>query len=401
MRVLLMSCLVALCPSLAAAADRVPLDPPATPGSFAPQLATTADGVVLTWLEPVPGESSAAAGASRHRVRFSRLADGAWTAPVTLVESGNLFANWADMPGVAAAGDGALVAWWLERNGESPYAYGVRIVRSTDGGSTWTALGWLHDDVSPSEHGFVSMTVEASGTRAFWLDGRATLEGRPMTLRTALVGKSVAASALVDEAVCDCCSTAAVTLGDAALVAYRDRTADEIRDVRVAALVAGEPQRSTLAGDDGWRIEGCPVNGPALAAAGGRVAVGWFGAPGDRGHVAAAFSADAGATFSAPLVVDAAQPIGRVALAALPGGDFALAWHARAGDRAEIRIVRLNPGGAGAPYVLAATSGGRSSGFARLAALPDGGLLAVWTVAGEGPTRLRAARLGVEALPRP
>jgi len=398
MRSLIATCLTVLFASTGGAAAVTPLDPPAGPDAFAPQLVATTDGVAMTWLEKVAGEAT---GASEHRVRFARLAGGAWSTPVTLVESDALFANWADTPGVAAAGDGALLAWWLERNGESTYAYGVRVARSTDGGAHWTPLGWLHDDTSPSEHGFVSMAPESRGARAFWLDGRATLAGRAMTLRTARVDQAVAASALVDEAVCDCCSTAAVALGDAALVAYRDRTEGEIRDVRVAAVRAGAAVTSSPAGADGWRIEGCPVNGPALAAGGGRVAVAWFGAPGDRGRVAAAFSADGGATFSPPLVVDAAQPIGRVALAALADGDFALAWHARAGDHAEIRIVRLTGEGSGAPLVLAVTAGGRRSGFARLAPLADGRLLAVWTEAGEGPTRLRAAAFRADELPHP
>jgi hypothetical protein len=388
----------ALAASVAAAPQ--PLDPPAAAESFAPALVADADGAALTWLEKLAAEPGAP-DAGRHRVRFARLAGSAWSEAVTLVDSDRLFANWADTPGVAAAGDGTLVAWWLERNGASTYAYGVRAARSTDAGATWSPLGWLHDDDSPTEHGFVSMTPTPGGLRAFWLDGRATAEGRAMTLRTALVGAAVAPSSLVDDAVCDCCSTAAIAAGESALVAYRDRTADEIRDVRVAAVRAGAPPTSTPAGEDGWRIEGCPVNGPALAASGSRVAVAWFGAPDDRGRVAAAFSSDGGATFAATRVVDAAQPIGRVALAPLADGDFALAWHARAGDRAEIRVVRLSPAGAGAPLLLAATSGGRRSGFARLALLADRRLLAAWTEAGEGPTRVRAAALDPAELPAP
>jgi len=106
-----------------------------------------------------------------------------------------------------------------------------------------------------------------------------------MTLRTARVDSEIAASELVDDAVCDCCSTAAIALADRHLVAYRDRTADEIRDVRVAAVAASTATSSAAAGHDGWKIEGCPVNGPALATASGRVVIAWFGAPGERARV--------------------------------------------------------------------------------------------------------------------
>jgi hypothetical protein len=381
-----------------------PADPPAADDAFAPYLAATADGAVLTWLEPVAAAAGADAAAPPrvHRVRFARWAGGEWSATATIVESADVWANWADTPGVAQAADGALVAWWLARNGESTYAYGVRVARSTDGGATWSELGWLHDDLSPTEHGFVSMAADPAGLRAFWLDGRATAQGRPMTLRTATIGAAVAASELVDDTVCDCCSTAALAVGGTHLVAYRDRTAEEIRDVRVATVAAGAPPRSTPAGRDGWKIEGCPVNGPALARTGELVAVAWFGAPGDRGHVAAALSSDGGATFGEPVEVDSAQPLGRVALAPMAAGEFALAWHARAGDAAEIRLVRLGVDGAmGAPLALARTSGGRRSGFARLAAAGDGALLVAWTEVADGPSRLRAARVAPAELPRP
>lgn len=395
-----LAALVALSILPASAHAVSPVDPPAAADSFAPQLVATASGAAATWIERLPAEGDAA---PRHRVRFARFVDDRWHPPVTVVESEALFANWADMPGVAAAGDGALVVWWLERNGESTYAYGVRLARSGDEGATWTPLGWLHDDLSPTEHGFVSMAPAGDGLRAFWLDGRETLDGRPMTLRTALVDETVGASELVDEAVCDCCSTAAVSLDGGALVAYRDRSAEEIRDIRVAAVKAGERPRSTPAAEDGWRIEGCPVNGPALVRAGDHLAVAWFTAPADRGRVSAAFSVDGGASFSPPLVVDDAQPIGRVTLAALGDGDAALAWHARSGERAEIRVARLSPasGAAGSPLTLATTSGGRRSGFARLAALADGRLLVAWTDAGEGPTRLRASLVERHELPGP
>lgn len=379
-----------------------PADPPAAADAFAPYLAATAQGAALTWLEPVAPAAGVVETPPAHRVRFASWDGRRWSEPRTIVESAAVWANWADTPGVAAAGDGALVAWWLERNGESTYAYGVRVARSTDGGATWVPLGWLHDDLSPTEHGFVSMAADGTGARAFWLDGRATAQGLPMTLRTAAIGAEVAASELVDDAVCDCCSTAALAAGGAHLVAYRDRTAEEIRDVRVATVAAGAAPRSTAAGHDGWKIEGCPVNGPALARSGERIAVAWFGAPGDRGHVAASLSADGGASFGEPVEVDAAQPIGRVALAPLGGGEFALAWHARAGDGAEIRLVRLGAGGAaGSPLTLARTSGGRRSGFARLAAMGDGELLAAWTEVADGPSRLRAALVAPGELPRP
>jgi len=50
-------------------------------------------------------------------------------------------------------------------------------------------------------------------------------------------------------------------------------------------------------GAEGWEIEGCPVNGPAIAAAGDRVAVAWFTAAGDTPRVRFASSTDGAASF--------------------------------------------------------------------------------------------------------
>jgi len=372
-------------------------DPPAAADAFAPQLATAADGALLTWIEP------AASGNDLQRVRFSRWRAGAWSPPVTIVESAGLFANWADTPGVTSAPGGELVAWWLARLGAAPYAYGVATARSTDGGANWSQLGWLHEDRSSTEHGFVSMVADGAGLRAFWLDGRATAEGRPMQLRTAIVTVGDREERLVDGSVCDCCGTAAA-FAAAPLVAYRDRTPEEIRDVRVARLAgSGEPPTAAVARDE-WKIAGCPVNGPAMAAMSpSDVAVAWFAAPDDRARVALAFSADGGASFGEPLMIDDRQPIGRVALAVprdTGEASVVLAWLARREGRAELRLERVASDGRRSPAVaLGVTAASRRSGFPRLAALGDGRLLVAWTASGEGASRLRAEVLDAPGLP--
>ena len=64
--------------------------------------------------------------------------------------------------------------------------------------------------------------------------------------------------------------------------------------------------------DDGWVIPGCPVNGPAIAVRGNEVAVAWFTVVGDEKQIRVARSRDGGDSFSAPLVVEAGNVIGRV-----------------------------------------------------------------------------------------
>ena len=70
----------------------------------------------------------------------------------------------------------------------------------------------------------------------------------------------------VDALVCDCCQTAAVMTLDGPLVIYRDRTETERRDIASSRRLQGNWTVSQPVGVDGWQINGCPVNGPALVA---------------------------------------------------------------------------------------------------------------------------------------
>jgi hypothetical protein len=367
-----------------------PIDPPTGPGSMAPSLVSAGKDVLLTWLEPI---------GSSHRLQISRLSAGRWSPPVTVASGPGLFANWADFPSVAQAPDGSLVAHWLAKTGDGTYAYGVFLGRSMDGGATWKPAGLLHDDGVAAEHGFVSWVPEGKSLRAFWLDGRETVKEGPMTLRTSLLdGRtgSPRAAELVDGRVCDCCQTDAALASAGPVVAYRGRTADEVRDIlvrrRPSAGTAGWSQPVRV-GSDNWKIPGCPVNGPAIAAAGKTVAVAWFtGAPpGPRVQVA--FSKDAGATFGKPVLVDGEKPLGRLDLVLDGKGNALVSWMALEGEGAAVRLRRVSPAGkADPPTTLALTSASRSGGVPRMVA-SGGRLYVAWVDDSEAGRRVRVGRL--------
>jgi hypothetical protein len=372
-----------------------PLDSPAGPGSMAPSLVSAGNDILLTWLEPLspatPGKPPAAPAG--HRLRISRLSGGRWSAPVTVASGPGFFANWADFPSVALAPDGSLTAHWLAKTGDDTYAYGIFHARSTDGGATWKEMGLLHDDRIQAEHGFVSWVAEGKGLRAFWLDGRQTAKGGPMTLRTTVLeGGTPRPSELLDDRVCDCCQTDAALAADGPVVVYRDRTAEEVRDIyvkrRTSAGTAGW-SKPVRVGADKWRIPGCPVNGPAIAAAGKRVAVAWFtGAPpGPRIQVA--FSADGGATFGKPVLVDGEKPLGRLDLVLDGEGNALVSWLALNEKNADLRLRRVSPAGkAEPPVTLATTSAARSGGVPRLA-VAAGRLYVAWVDDSEAGRRVR------------
>ncbi|RMH17645.1 MAG: exo-alpha-sialidase, partial [Acidobacteria bacterium] len=308
------------------------LDPPAGPGAMAPNLHAGAGGVYLSWIEPVDGG---------HRLRVSRLEGRTWSEPADVARGTTFFANWADVPGVVEAEDGALYAHWLEKLGPGTYAYGVQLARSADGGRTWEGLGLLHDDASETEHGFVSWQPLDDGVQAAWLDGRATADGGAMQLRATTVSAGgPQPSTVVAPSVCDCCPTAMARTAGGPIVAFRGRTEGEIRDVAVARAAGGAWSAPLEVHDDGWRIAGCPVNGPSIDADGERVAIAWFTAAGARARVQAAFSDDGGATFGPPILLDADKPLGRVGLV-LDGDAAWVLWLATRDGRGELRLQRI------------------------------------------------------------
>ncbi len=218
-----------------------------------------------------------------------------------------------------------------------------------------------------------------------------------MSLRTALVGERPGKSELLDARVCDCCQTGAAVTSEGPLVVYRDRSGDEQRDIAIVRRSAGKWTAPARVARDGWKINGCPVNGPAAAALGKAVAVAWFTAADERPRVRMAFSSDAGATFGAPVEVDASRPAGRVGLLMDGNGDALVCWVAADGKAGAIRLARVTPGGRmGTPVTVAPTSLARSSGVPRIARRGETVLVA-WVEASE-PFRLHAAAVPLSAL---
>ncbi|HSH44999.1 MAG TPA: hypothetical protein VK966_04040, partial [Longimicrobiales bacterium] len=356
------------------------LHSPAPTGSAEPNVTTGPDGFYLSWLERLPDD--------RHALRFATLPGngGPWSDPRTVLEREGLFVNWADFPSVLALEDGRVAAHWLQKSGPGTYAYDVRVAVSPDGGVTWGDDMIPHRDGQEAEHGFVSLFREADRVGAVWLDGRETVEGRPMTLRyTALDGSGSDPETLLDGSVCDCCQTAVALAADGPVVVYRDRTAEEIRDIHVVRRVNGEWSEPAPVHPDGWEIAACPVNGPAIDASDERVVVVWFTAAEPEGaRVLAAFSGDGGATFGPPTRLDTGGAMGRVDVLMLDDGSALATWMERQQEGAGVLMRRIAADTVGPTIQLGATSSERASGFPRMARLGEHVLFA-WTQAGDPP----------------
>jgi hypothetical protein len=204
---------------------------------------------------------------------------------------------------------------------------------------------------------------------------------------------------LVDPAVCDCCQTTLTAFPDGtALLAYRGRTEEEVRDIRVARFRGRAWDDPRPMCSDDWRIKACPVNGPQLASDGGRVAVAWFTAADNDPRVLASFSPDAGGRFLMPLRLSDTKPAGRVATLLLRDGAMLVTWVDVAGV---LWLRRIDPDfSATTPIALTTAAQGRVLGFPRVALIRDyaGGntpaeLLVTFTA--EGTPALRTLRVTV------
>lgn len=368
-----------------------------------PELTPTQnDGVILSWVERI--------GEKRYALRAALLEGDAWSEARTVAEGENWFVNWADFPSVIALKDGTLAAHWLVKSGAGAYAYDVNISTSKDGGRTWSKPLVPHRDNTQTEHGFVSLIALNDGRLgAIWLDGRnmenmkETDEHAPspesMTLRYAAIDAdgNLNEETQLDERVCECCQTSAAVTSEGPVAVYRDRSATEVRDIHIVRQVNGSWTAPQLVFADNWQINGCPVNGPSIAADGSRVVVAWFSSVSDTPRVKVAFSHDAGATFNQAIQVDDGKNVGRVDTLLLPDGSALVCWLAGDVEGGEIKVRRVRPDGAlGPAAVIAKTDISRSSGFPRIARRGNEVHFA-WTEFGK-PSRVRTAVAEVDPL---
>jgi hypothetical protein len=376
------------------------LPSPTGPDAAEPFVGVAPDGRVhLSWLERAADTTA---------TLFVSTFDAAakqWSAPVVVVKRKDLFVNWADFPSVVSLADGRLLAHWLQRSGTGKYDYDVVLSESRDGGATWGPTSLAHGSGAGGEHGFVSiLPLAGGGAQVSLLDGTAGAaaakahgHGGPMQLGWAeWKDGAVTSRAILDERVCDCCQTAMTMTTKGPVVVYRDRSDAEIRDMSIVRHVDGAWTAPVPVHADNWKVDYCPVNGPAIGAVGDTVATTWFTAASDTARVLVAFSTDAGATFTAPIRLDGGTPTGRVDIEMLDGGAALVTWVEKGeGQNAEVlaRVVRRD-GTAEAPIVVSPTSGARASGFPRMARTADGVVLA-WTIPGSpGAVNVAALRIG-------
>lgn len=365
---------------LMAGCERAPLEPltfyeivnPAGEGSAQQRLSVGSDGdVVMSWLEP---------GTEGHALKYAILATDGWSESQTVVTGDNLFVNWADTPSVVKISDDLWAAHWGVYQAESYFAFNAIVALSVDG-STWRDPFLLHQDGTESEHGFVTLFPQEGSVGAVWLDGRNYIvdgeflyqDHNGNVLGTALHYAQFSSSGNrlksfeLDEIACDCCLPVIAQSSDGFVLAYRDRSLEERRDIVVRRMSGGNWQDAVLVGDDNWIIEACPINGPAIAADDNSVAVAWFSATNNEPYVRLALSADAGKSFGEPIEIDADGSFGHVDLVLTDEGDAIVSWLRSDADRVAITLRRITAEGVvGEAQTVAHIDIGRPADFPQM-----------------------------------
>lgn len=353
-----------------------PLGTPVQGNSGQPQLTASDRGVVLSWLEQTDTTAT---------LKFSELTGSSWTAAKTVASSDGWFVTDADVPTVMRKRDGTLVATTYPSVDPAIEAYDLRFSYSRDEGKTWSQPVSPHHDGTKAQHGFASLFEMPDGALGMiWLDGRVP-ESMSVYFAAFDAAWKQTAETSVNARVCECCPTAATMTAEGPLVAFRDRSNQEIRDIHVARVEQGKWTEAVPLHADNWRIEACPVNGPALSARGRTVAAAWFSAPGNNGHAYAAFSQDAGRTWGDPIRLDDETSLGRVDIELLDDGSAVAMWVEFASERAQLRARHIN---ASRERSAAATIAGaderRVRGYPRLGRNGNT-LVFAWTESGDGP----------------
>lgn len=353
-----------------------------------PNLFATKGGLYLSWQKT---EDSMAT------LFYSQLQGEQWSAPEKLASGSDWFVNWADYPSLAVNDREQVLSNFLPKSGESTYAYDVHLSFNKPD-TTYK----LHEDTTKTEHGFVSAVPLDNGDfMIVWLDGRNTggshhEHNGAMTLRGARIdqhGKKVD-EWLLDDRVCDCCPTDVAVTEEGPIVVYRNRSEEEIRDNYYTIFKNNQWSIPKPVHADNWKIEGCPVNGPAVDAKDNAVAVAYFTASENNPKVNLVFSTDGGETFTSPVTVSSDKVIGRVDIE-VTAEEVWISWMELVNDQAALKAASYNlKGDLLMQKTIANLAASRKSGFPQMENFQEH-LYFAWTETGD-TTTIKLKRLSLK-----
>ena len=361
-----------------------------------PNLVSSNGSLSLSWVS-----SKKENKASLH---FSQFKKGKWDKPQTITDGDDWFVNWADFPAHAINED-LIVTSYLKKSASGTYTYDIILNLQKLSGEKIKQDFLLNTDGVKAEHGFVSIIPNnKKGFFITWLDGRNTVEKRldgshkPMTIRFAEItnkGDIINESEL-DGSTCDCCQTSMAITNNGPIVVYRDRSEKEVRDIYSVRNINGVWQDPSPIHNDGWKVNGCPVNGPKVAVNSKNLAIAWFTVFNDSPLVNVSFSKNDGDSFGTPLKISDHNAIGRVDVAFLNSKQVIVSYMEfdDIGTYLRIKKVSIN-GKVSKPITISKIDGGRNTGVPQLEII-NNEMIIVWTISIDGINQLKSVKLSLE-----
>jgi hypothetical protein len=345
------------------------IDPPTPPDSGMPFLTAGPNGAVyLSWIEPAPN--------NEHALRFSQWTGTQWTPPETIAHGPHWFVNWADFPSLSVLPDRSILAHWLTRSAAgNKFGYGIRVAKRAPDSPVWRETHGISLDEKVDYAGF--LTFSPGARAAVYLAPPAEKaqpaahgdheHGHRKTARFILFNPdgAVESDKEIDADVCSCCQTALGKTSTGWIAAYRDHQPGEIRDISIVRYNDGVWSAPRTLHPDGWKINGCPTEGPSILARDKHVAIAWLTRANAQPKVQLTLSANDGRDFSAPLRIDSGNPLGRPHITAFDDTHYLVTWLEKATDdhnQIRLRLVS-NDGALSAPIVSTKAPVGRAAGF--------------------------------------
>ena len=333
----------------------------------------------------------------------TKLEGGSWSNKKLITKGTDWFVNWADFPSISYNNlSNSIFSFHLQKSSEETFSYDVNYhINSKE---TWKDMNKIHDDNTFSEHGFVSSIPYKDGFMVSWLDGRNTYgvgdHGHAkgaMTIRSAVLdfNGNIVSQNVIDEMVCECCQTSMAISGDIPIVVYRDRSEGEIRDIYYSRYIDSNWTEPHPIHNDGWEINGCPVNGPNVDSYGDNVVVSWFSASNGRPKVNLKFSNDNGRTFCDKILIDEVDnsPLGRVDIELISETEAIISWLSTVDGKGKLLIRKIKTNGEiGLIKVVDEISTERSTGFPQIEKFNDDVYIS-WTDNSELGKKVRVTKI--------
>ena len=333
----------------------------------------------------------------------TKLEGGSWSNKKLITKGTDWFVNWADFPSISYNNlSNSIFSFHLQKSSEETFSYDVNYhINSKE---TWKDMNKIHDDNTFSEHGFVSSIPYKDGFMVSWLDGRNTYgvgdHGHAkgaMTIRSAVLDSNgnIVSQNVIDKMVCECCQTSMAISGGIPIVVYRNRSDGEIRDIYFSRYIDSNWSDPEPVHDDGWEINGCPVNGPNIDSYGDNVVVSWFSASNGRPKVNLKFSTDNGRTFGDKILIDEVEnsPLGRVDIEFISETEAMISWLSTVDGKGKLLIRKIKTNGEiGLIKVVDEISTERSTGFPQIEKFNDDVYIS-WTDNSELGKKVRVTKI--------